>query len=120
MAVKIRIKDYHGYGEIECDQNPLGKKAMCWACQLKVKCEPYQKLKQEAKEEYEKRLEGLIRLVEERLKGMFDMGYAEIVESGHEVCRECPEKPKECQYCQNDPQMFHQFKKPYIKVLIRG
>jgi len=108
MTVTVRIKDYYGETTIKCDQNPLAEKAMCWACLNK--CVAFHKLKQEVEEEHQKRLQALIEKYSQ---------IGEIIEWGRLACLDCPEKPRECMYCRNHPTMFEQFKKPYIKLLIK-
>jgi len=109
MTVTVRIKDYFGEGTIECDQNPLSDRAMCWGCM--DKCEAFRRLKQEVEEEFQRRLQALIDKYSQ---------IGEIIECGRLACLDCPEKPRECVYCQNHPVMFRRFKKPYIKLLIKG
>ena len=109
MAVrKIKVKDYLGYHTVECDGDPLGDKAMCWACL--EPCDAYRRLVEERDRKYEERLKQLI----EKYGGL-----GEIVETGRQPCLDCPERPHECRYCLRDPYMFEELSKPYIKILVK-
>jgi len=116
--VKVKFREWAG--TIECDQNPQGKKAMCWVCQSRHECKPYVTLKQQTKTEYEKNLKNLREHVKKILKPLFDQEQAEIIEEGHDICTTCPEKPETCKDCLKDPYMFKYFKQPYIKILIKA
>jgi len=117
---EVEVKFRECVDTIECDQNPRGKKAMCWMCQTRHECKPYITLKQQTKTEYGKNLRNLKEHVKKILKPLFDQEQAEIIEEGHEICRECPEKPRECIFCLQDARMFKHFKQPYIKILIKA
>jgi len=114
--VKVRLREW--VTTIECDKNPLGKKAMCWAC--RELCDAYFELKRESEDRYNERVRELKDLVKTRLKGLFDEGLAEILEVGCEACRECPEKPTECVLCSRDAWTFKDKEQPYVLVLVRG
>jgi len=103
--MKVKIRDWFGEREIECDQNPLGHKRMCWACL--ERCENFSTLKEKVQTEFESKLNEL----KERFKQY------EIIEAGSYICLTCPEKPRECRWCMNHPPFTH-LQKPYVKLLV--